>query len=100
MLFAGNLGATVDLTGVPIDPNVNDDASVLFAESASRYLLEIDSAHFDALARLLKQLNIPFGVIGKVTETANLKIRSLKSTPLMDEPVAGLKKSWQSPLDW
>ncbi|MCL2647505.1 MAG: phosphoribosylformylglycinamidine synthase subunit PurL [Phycisphaerales bacterium] len=100
MLFAGNLGATIDLAGIPATPDASDDATLLFSESASRYLLEIRSEHFDAVARVLKQAGIPFGVIGTVTDSASLKIRSLAGTPLMDEPVVEFKKSWLMPLDW
>src|SRR5262249_27128605 len=99
-LFAGNLGATVDLSGVPANSDANDDATRLFSESASRYLLEIRPEHFDRIARHLKQAGIPFGVIGTVADTPSLKIRSASGTPLMDEPVAAFKKSWLSPLDW
>jgi hypothetical protein len=39
-------------------------------------------------------------VIGTVTESTNLKVRSIKGGALMEEPVAGLKKSWLGTLDW
>jgi phosphoribosylformylglycinamidine synthase len=100
MLFAGGLGASVDLAGVARSEDVTDDAAILFSESASRYLLEISPDRFDAAARALKEAGIRFGVIGNVTENANLKVRSIKGGALMDEPVEGLKKSWLGTLDW
>ncbi len=103
MLFAGNLGATLDLAGAPCAEDADDDATLLFSESPSRYLLEIEPQNFDAIARTLKAASagtIRFGVLGTITERANLKIRSLKSGWLMDEPLSALKKSWQAPLDW
>jgi len=103
MLFAGNLGASVDLAGVARTEDVTDDATIFFAESASRYLLEIAPEKFDAVARILKSAGIRFGSIGTVTETAGpptLKIRSLKGGILLEEPVAALKKSWLGTLDW
>jgi phosphoribosylformylglycinamidine synthase len=100
MLFAGGLGAAVDLAGVPCAEDADDDATLLFSESASRYLLEIEPRNFDAVARALKASQIRFGVIGNVTETATLKVRSTKSTWLMEEPVADLHKSWLGTLDW
>ncbi|MCL2639361.1 MAG: AIR synthase-related protein, partial [Phycisphaerales bacterium] len=99
MLFSGNLGATVDLSGVAAAADANDDAVRLFSESASRYLLEIHPENFDAIARVLKAAGVPFGVIGSVTDSKSLKIRSLAGSTLMDEPLAALKKSWLSPLD-
>ncbi len=102
MLFGSNLGASLDLAGVPCAEDADDDATLLFAESASRYLLEVPPEKFDGLARALKQSNTRFGVIGRLEESSapSLKIRSTKSGWLMDESVEALKKSWQSTLDW
>jgi phosphoribosylformylglycinamidine synthase len=100
MLFAGNLGASLDLAGVPCAEDADDDATLLFSESASRYLLEVSPANFDALARSLKDAGIRFGVIGRVEESPRLKIRSTKAGWLMDEPVEAFKKSWLGTLDW
>jgi phosphoribosylformylglycinamidine (FGAM) synthase-like enzyme len=100
MLFAGGLGASVDLAGVPCAEDADDDATLLFAESASRYLLEIESGKFDAVARSLKESGVRFGVIGRIEEGGRLKVRSTKSGWLMDESVEGLKQSWLGRLDW
>jgi phosphoribosylformylglycinamidine synthase len=80
--------------------DADDDATLLFAESASRYLLEIEPGNFDAVARSLKEAGIRFGVIGRVEEGGRLKVRSTRSGWLMDEGVEGLKKSWLGRLDW
>jgi phosphoribosylformylglycinamidine synthase len=100
MLFAGGLGASVDLAGVPCAEEADDDAALLFAESASRYLLEVKPGDFDAVARRLKEKGIRFGVIGRVEEGGRLKVRSLRNGRLMDEAVEGLKGSWLRTLDW
>jgi phosphoribosylformylglycinamidine synthase len=100
MLFAGDLGAAVDLAGVPCAEDADDDATLLFSESASRYVLEIEPRNFDAVARTLKASMVRFGVIGQVTEGGMMKVRSTKATWLMEEAVAGLRKSWAGTLDW
>jgi phosphoribosylformylglycinamidine synthase subunit PurSL len=100
MLFAGELGASMDLAGVPCVEDADDDATLLFAESASRYLLEISPAHFDAVARALKEKGVRFGVIGRVEAGGRMKVRSVRSGGLMDEAVAAFKKSWLKTLDW
>ena len=100
MLFAGGLGASLDLAGVPCAEDADDDATLLFSESPSRYLLEIEPARFDAVARTLKERSIRFGVIGRTDDTARLKIRSTRAGWLMDEPLSTLKKSWLGTLDW
>ena len=100
MLFAGGLGAAIDLAGVPCAEDADDDATLLFSESASRYLLEVTPAAFDEVARTLKGAGVRFGVIGTLQENPSLKIRSIKSGYLMDEGIEGLKKSWLGTLDW
>ncbi len=67
MLFSGDgqTGATLDLAGAACAEDADDDAVLLFSESASRYLLEIRPEHFDALARALKEKQVRFGVIGR-----------------------------------
>jgi phosphoribosylformylglycinamidine synthase len=98
MLFAGNLGAQIDLAGVPCSEDADPDDVLLFSESATRFVLEIEPVHFDSVSKALKGFR--FGVIGTVTESPRLKIRSSKAGWLMDEPVAALKKSWLGTLDW
>jgi phosphoribosylformylglycinamidine synthase len=100
MLFAGNLGADIDLAGAPIAASVTDDAALLFSESASRYLLEIPPDRFDLAARILKSAGVRFGVIGRITDSTALRVRGIKGDPVMNEPLADLKKSWLGTLDW
>ncbi|HVS73013.1 MAG TPA: phosphoribosylformylglycinamidine synthase subunit PurL [Phycisphaerae bacterium] len=106
MLFAGNLGADIDLAGLPIGADLTDDASALFSESPSRYLLEIPPEKFDATARALHASKTPFGVLGRLTApdspqaSPTLAIRGLRGAPLLREEVAALKQSWLEPLDW
>jgi phosphoribosylformylglycinamidine synthase II len=100
MLFAGGLGAAVDLAGVPCAEDADEDATLLFSESASRYLLEVTPAAFDEVARTFKNAGVRFGVIGSLQEKTSLKIRSSKSGYVMDESIESLKKSWLGTLDW
>jgi phosphoribosylformylglycinamidine synthase subunit PurSL len=100
MLFAGGLGASIDLAGVPCAEDADDDATLLFAESASRYLLEIAPGSFDAVARKLKEKGMRFGVIGRVEEGGKMKVRSVRDGLLMEEAVEALKRSWLGTLDW
>ncbi len=97
MLFAGGLGAQVDLAGVPRDDGLGDDA-ILFSESATRYLLEIRPEHLDAAIKALRPHS--FGVLGTLTASPQLKIRSTAGPALMDESVDTFKQAWLKPLDW
>jgi len=70
----------------------------MFAESATRFVLEIEPQNMDAVSKALRGTR--FGVIGTITERPNLKVRSVKAGWLMDEGIDGLKKSWLGTLDW
>ncbi|HMD54847.1 MAG TPA: AIR synthase-related protein, partial [Phycisphaerae bacterium] len=98
MLFAGRLGAKIDLAGVPHTMAVESDDALLFSESATRYLLEVKPEHYDAVVRYLRGLQ--FGVLGKLTEKPNLIIHSQTAGILMDEPVDHFRQAWLKPLDW
>jgi phosphoribosylformylglycinamidine synthase subunit PurSL len=98
MLFAGNLGAAIDLAGVPCAEDADSDDILLFSESPTRFLLEIEPKNFDSVAKALRTTR--FGSLGTITQEPVMKIRSTKAGYLMQEPVANLKKSWLSPLDW
>ncbi|HTV48520.1 MAG TPA: phosphoribosylformylglycinamidine synthase subunit PurL [Phycisphaerae bacterium] len=98
MLFAGRLGASIDLAGVPYTPAAATDDVLLFSESATRYLLEIKAEHYDEAIRALRGLQ--FGVLGKLTEKPNLVIRSQNGGTLMNEPVERFRQAWLKPLDW
>jgi len=98
MCFGGGLGATVDLAGVSASADAKQDAILLFAESATRIILEVPR---DQLGTVLKQLQgIPVGVVGELTTEPNLKVRSIQAGWLMNEPVAKFQKSWLGTLDW
>ncbi len=98
MLFAGRLGATIDLAAVPCTEGADSDEVLLFAESATRYILEVTPEHFDAVVKALRGLR--FGLLGQVTQKPHLVIRSARAGFLMDEPVERFRQAWMKPLDW
>ena len=101
MLFAGNLGAKIDLAGVVWkDASPMDDVAVLFAGIGLALFAGNCSAKFDTLARQLTAAGIPFGVIGRTEPTGTLSIKSLSGGSCMQEELAALKKSWRGTLDW
>ncbi len=98
MLFAGRLGATVDLAAVPCTEDADSDEVLLFAESATRYILEVTPEHFDAVVKSLRGHR--FGLLGQITAKPHLVIRSAHAGFLMDEPVERFRLAWMSPLNW
>ena len=71
---------------------------MLFSESNSRYLVEVEPQDFDAFAKLM--LNSPFGQIGEVIEDKKLLIRDKSQTVVIDAELDDLKSAWQEPLAW
>ena len=65
MAFAGALGLRLDLAAVPRTPGLDDDATLLFSESPSRFLVELRPADAPAFEAALAGL--PCARIGEVT---------------------------------
>ena len=70
MAFAGGLGATIDLDGVGerLSP-----IAAAFAESPSRYLLEVEPGKLEAIARILGDL--PWREIGAFDDSGRFSLR-------------------------
>ncbi len=107
MAFAGGLGATIRLEqvlhDVPADCDGGLDANLLFSESNSRFLCEVPADKRDEFERTLG--NVPYAVIGDVTDTGKLEIVSAvggdeAATNVVGSEIGTLKEAWQSPLRW
>ena len=98
MAFAGGLGIEADLRGLAVSNDCTRTDTMLFSESNSRYLVEIQPENFDAFAKLM--LNLPFGQIGEVIETRKLLIRDVQQKTVVDADLEMLKQAWQKPLAW
>jgi len=98
MAFAGGLGIQADLSGLPIAKDCTRIDAQLFAESNSRYVVEVEPSKYDAFARIM--LNLPFGQIGRITGESKLVIRDQDGQNVIDADLDTLKQAWQKPLDW
>jgi len=98
MAFAGGLGIEADLRGLPKSADCIRSDAQLFAESNSRYIVEVEPENYDAFARCM--LNLPFGQIGKVTSEKSLVIKNQNGTAVVDLDLESLKRAWQKPFDW
>ena len=96
MAFAGRLGIEADLRGLPKTDDCTNPDTQLFSESNSRYIVELSPDKYDAFARLM--LNLPFGQIGEITDSAKLVIRTEKQNNIIDLELDILKEAWQQPL--
>lgn len=98
MLLAGGLGAQVTLSHVVSTDDAREDHILLYSESPTRYLLEVDPSRLEALRSTLG--NVPMADIGVLTADPRLVIASLRNHILINESVEALAESWQKPLDW
>jgi phosphoribosylformylglycinamidine synthase subunit PurSL len=83
------LGATLDLSAVHEDPIV-----AAFAETPSRYLLEVEAGDLPRVESHLRSL--PWCRIGHVTDSGRLRWPGAG----LDVPVGDLARAWLGPLDW
>ena len=98
MAFAGGLGIDADLQGLPRSQDCVRPDAMLFSESNSRYIVEVEPRNYHAFAK--RMLNLPFGQIGRVTEEQKLIIRSGDDDVVIESDIDALKKAWQRPFAW
>jgi phosphoribosylformylglycinamidine synthase len=98
MAFAGGLGIEADLRGLPVSKDCVRTDAMLFGESNSRYVVEVSPQNFHAFASLMADL--PFGQVGKVTQSGRLVIKSATQAVVVDCDIQTLKNAWQKPLAW
>lgn len=98
MAFSGGLGMDLFLSEVPYKGKDLRDDFILFAESNSRFIVEVEKKKKKAFERMLKGL--PFGLIGCVSENKDFKVFRLNGKPCVKVNIVRLKESWQKPLRW
>lgn len=94
MSFSGGYGAMIDLSKVP-SKNLSD-TELLFSESASRIILEVDNEDEAEFKKLMK--GTKFAKIGEAICEPSLKIQGLSGEFIIDEKISKLKSSWQKTL--
>ncbi|HEX9745151.1 MAG TPA: phosphoribosylformylglycinamidine synthase subunit PurL [bacterium] len=97
MCFSGGLGCIVDLEQVPADGELKP-AEILYCESPSRFIIEIDPENASQIEQLFSGL--PFAKIGTLTEADNVIIWSEWKKEYIKVSIDKLKESWQKPLAW
>jgi phosphoribosylformylglycinamidine synthase len=98
MAFAGGLGIEADLRGLPKDADCSTVDNQLFSESTSRYIVEVEPEKYGEFAKLM--LGLPFGQIGRVTDSQNLVIKSQKGLAVINAEISDLKLAWQKTFAW
>jgi len=98
MAFAGRVGLDIDLAGVPNDVCLPEH--LCFAETPSRYLLEVHPDQSAKVVELLMQAGVPFGQVGTFADHQQLRVRKPDEGELLDIDLDTLRNTWLKPLDW
>ncbi|NPV07306.1 MAG: phosphoribosylformylglycinamidine synthase subunit PurL [Anaerolineae bacterium] len=92
MCIAGNLGLELELKGIALDDDVKRTDLALFAESNSRYLVEV--APEASLAFEAQLADLPFALVGTVTARPFLTVTGLAGELALEASVADLLRAW------
>ncbi|MBN1161815.1 MAG: phosphoribosylformylglycinamidine synthase subunit PurL [Dehalococcoidales bacterium] len=98
MAFAGGLGISIDLKNLPLGEAIERDDYILFSESNSRFLVEIDPGDRQAFEKAMAGMD--FAKVGRVTEDKKLVIKGKDDKVVLAAPIDELKEAWQKPLKW
>jgi len=98
MVFSGGLGAEIFLSGAPYESLNRRNDFLLFSESNSRFVVEVDKKNKEEFEKILK--GIDFGLAGCLTGGNSFKIHGLDGKICVEADARKLKESWQKPLKW
>ena len=96
MAFSGGYGATIRLDKVPYKGKDKRNDTVLFAESNSRLILEVEPKNQKKFERLFQ--GSACAVIGVVDQTPGLVVYGLAGEVCIHSTLDVLKHAWQKPL--
>jgi phosphoribosylformylglycinamidine synthase len=98
MAFAGRVGLRLDVEAMPTLGAV-DTTARCFAETPSRYLLEVAEDDWPRVQASLQHAAVPFACIGQFDETDRL-IAQAGADDLVDAGLDDLRATWLAPLNW
>jgi phosphoribosylformylglycinamidine synthase len=99
MAFSGGLGLELFLGEVPYQGNTpKTNENLLFSESNSRFVVEVEKAKQKDFCRQLK--GCAFGLAGCLNDKPDFKIHGLDGSLCVNTDVLKLKKAWKEPLEW
>lgn len=94
--FAGGLGVTAHAVKVPFEGKNRRSDTVLFAESNSRFIVEVEPSCRAKFEKVIE--GIPFAPIGAVEAAPELTVYGLDGKICVKSSLDDLKNAWQKPL--
>jgi phosphoribosylformylglycinamidine synthase len=98
MAFAGGFGMHLDLRQMPHTPDIDRDDTLLYAETASRFVVTVPPQHLHAFYAVMQGCTI--GDLGAVLITPAFVIVGRQGHAVVQSDIASLKEAWQRPLRW
>ncbi|MFH1586223.1 MAG: phosphoribosylformylglycinamidine synthase subunit PurL [Candidatus Diapherotrites archaeon] len=98
MAFAGMKSVEIDLGKVLKGEEIDSDAVLLFSESNSRLVVEVNAKKKEEFEELMKEREI--SEIGIVKSGNELVIKGLDGKEIVKENLNELKESWKKTLRW
>ena len=96
--FAGGTGVEVELAALAESTGIDDPAILLFSESNTRFLCEVESDSVEAFESAMKGQTL--ARLGTVTDDGLIRISGANGASVIDANAGELKQRWQEPLDW
>ncbi|MFH0876661.1 MAG: phosphoribosylformylglycinamidine synthase subunit PurL [Candidatus Omnitrophota bacterium] len=96
MSFAGGCGANIFLKEVPYAGKDKRDDVVLFSQSNSRFIVEVERQHQKSFEKTMR--GTVLGLAGCVTDSAEMKVFGLAGKVCVQAELAQLKGAWQETL--
>jgi phosphoribosylformylglycinamidine synthase len=94
MAFAGDVGVRLDLAMLPTADRDISAAAACFAETPSRYLLEIERNDLDAVDAALR--GVPYAIVGEFDDSQRFAVNGAD----VDVRIDALRSAWLGTLDW
>jgi phosphoribosylformylglycinamidine synthase len=98
MAFAGGLGLTLVADRIPISGDASDLAVLLFSETNTRFLCEIEPSAAEEFEACFGR-RVPCQKIGTVESSSRVLITD-EGRAVIDADVRDLKEAWQAPFRW
>ena len=86
----------LDLSHVPVETGVSRDDTILFSESNSRFIVEVQPDKQKEFEETIS--GIPYDCMGKVLDNDVFAVLSQDGRKVVSEKISDLKEAWQATL--
>lgn len=96
MAFAGGYGLFLNLSKIPTGEEIKNDDFLLFSESNSRFLVEVETQNQTDFENHMTE--VPIGCLGSVTDNPIFTVDGIDGKQVINASIERLKSAWQTPL--